>query len=349
MRSKSYTPFKKSVSQTAGKRPSVNSTLNSNTKNFNHAFDSFKFEPTVNTPIKLSNSRILIASVKTSTSNLSTSIGVGPHNKNSTPGIQSSYQSTSTINTTLDLSQPKTVVDTKQRLSVSAVNLSKRTDDRQANSKYSVSGMPSQPSYLLSTLQQNSVSSAISSEVEDDTILSPTPKSLYGETYHHGMMEIQLSAPPQYLDPPKMPSQVLSNNKIVFTKRRIPYIQLKVQNLQSVKNLLTKTNLSNIECNSTVLVRIRDVAFSLRIDCIELLNQISSLGIACYMPNDYTVSVYQYIYNNVAKSNQVLTTMLGLHRPLTSNPINEDSMISLNDYLKIILPVSRCLLFFNFF
>ena len=183
---------------------------------------------------------------------------------------------------------------------------------------------------------------------DNEQVLSSSPKSVFGETYHHGMLEINLSAPSSCLQlGNKFQGQVVSHCIMAFLRRRIPYIQLRInptvtKNLTSghAKQLHGITEpLTGAECG-TVLIRMRDAAFSLKIDCSSLLQQIVDFQIRCYIPNEYTQSVYELIYNSVARKENKIFSLLGFSRPTSKAALNEDSMMHLNDYLKIILPVS---------
>ena len=301
-----------------------------NCENIIDDYDPVALDMTITSPIKLKNSHTI------ATPTIYSSLFSNP--KNVSHSDCESFNQLNSENTEVPIDKSNTsnsnpAINTPCTISIQTTSLSPASlaasSTLHANSQLSTSTAAKQNPLLLFNQDK-------------DTVLSPIPHSLYGETYHHGMMEIQLSAPSRLNDFDKTQSKTTEDSKLVFITRRIPYIQLKVEKPNSEKQLATKTKKQSLESKSTLLVRIRDVAFSLRIDCVELLSQIAPLGIPCYIPNEYTQSVYNFIYNSFGQTNKTMSFMLGFHRPIRNGCVNEDSMINLNDYLKIILPVSTC-------
>ena len=180
--------------------------------------------------------------------------------------------------------------------------------------------------------------------------LSPSSESVFGETYHHGMMEISLTAPATHLDyGNRFEEHIVPPNNVAFMRRRIPYIQLRIQkgsydngkdtngSSNSVSNNASKLDVDNPGTN---LIRLRDAAFALKLNAMHLIQYVIKIGLKCYTPNMYAKSVYDLIYNPVAQSIANLGDLLGIHQPVSDCLLNENSMLLLNDFLKLILPVS---------
>ena len=199
---------------------------------------------------------------------------------------------------------------------------------------------------------------------ESQKILSPLAHSVFGETYHHGMLEITLNAPAAYLQlGRRFQGKILPQGIMAFIRRRIPYIQVRL-NQSTLKTspppsygaaITENPTVGNTDCSNlkspadysheseagTLLIRMRDAAFSLKMDSKNMLQQVVDFQIRCYIPNNYTQSVYDMVYNQVAVADDKMKTLLGLQHPVSKAALNENSMMHLNDYLKIILPVSN--------
>ena len=204
----------------------------------------------------------------------------------------------------------------------------------------------------------------------NERVLSPAANSVFGETYHHGMLEINLSAPAACLQlGRRFHGKILPYGVMAFIRRRIPYIQVRlnqntskisdspsiqssaVSDAKAVANCGAKSPniLKNDTESGTLLIRMRDAAFSLKIDSKSMLQQVKDFQIRCYIPNEYTESVYEMVYNKVALADETMKILLGLHHPTSKAALNENSMMHLNDYLKIILPVSDLSIFLSLY
>nr|XP_018667905.1 uncharacterized protein LOC100175079 isoform X2 [Ciona intestinalis] len=178
---------------------------------------------------------------------------------------------------------------------------------------------------------------------DNRTIVADAPRSAQHEITHHGILEIGMQAPSYQL----LCEEVIANTRpISFIRRRIPYIQIKLRRTDNGNNHpdMVPPNSNVGQGGETTpgfdvtLVRIRDVAFTLKTSPTDIMVDIVSRGIKSYPPNTFARNVYQRIFDKQAKEMPVIQAMLCYTALLAGIVDPADNMILLDDYLRVILP-----------
>ncbi|XP_078488161.1 uncharacterized protein LOC100175079 [Ciona intestinalis] len=178
--------------------------------------------------------------------------------------------------------------------------------------------------------------------IDHRTNVADAPRSAQHEITHHGILEIGMQAPSYQL----ICEQMIANTRpISFIRRRIPYIQIKLRRTDNGSNHPGMVPNSNVGQGGettpgfdVTLVRIRDVAFTLKTSPSDILVDIVSRGIKSYPPNTFARTVYQRIFDKQAKEMPIIQAML-CYTALSPGTVDPaDNMILLDDYLRVILP-----------
>jgi len=160
------------------------------------------------------------------------------------------------------------------------------------------------------------------------------------EVGYHGILEVEMAAPKDRLYSPLPEDAEKLPAVCTFTKRRIGYIQSRLTRRDATcSDGRSKSPTDSVKYPQQLdvtLLRVRDVAFTLRLCPDVLLSHVVCLKVQHFPPTPFISSVYDQIYDPVIRDDCSLASLMNY----ACSGIMYDHMIHLEDYMRVILPVS---------